>query len=89
MSSLQWLSFKTNTDSNRKCSYSERNKHPNDKLTMSSHHGSPYSSTYPHDEYDFEDDNNDDDLDEDRENEVDESDEGKQYYTLPNEESAL
>ncbi|KAJ9575793.1 hypothetical protein L9F63_007334 [Diploptera punctata] len=76
MSSLQWLSFKTGTDSSRKCSYSERNKHSNDKLTMSSHHGSPYSSAYPHDEYDFEDDNNDDDLDEDRDNdEQDESDE--------------
>ena len=78
MSSLQWLSFKTGTDSSRKCSYSERNKHSNDKLTMSSHHGSPYSSAYPHDEYDFDDDNNDDDLEEERDNDdQDESDEGK------------
>ncbi|XP_067013575.1 sin3 histone deacetylase corepressor complex component SDS3 isoform X2 [Anabrus simplex] len=43
---------------------------------MSSHHGSPYSSAYVHDEYDFDDDNNDDDLDDDRDNdEPDESDE--------------
>ena len=78
MSSLQWLSFKNGTVYSRKCSYSERNKHSNDKLAMSLHHGSPYSSTYPHDEYDFDDDNNDDYLDEDRDNdEQDESDEGK------------
>lgn len=44
---------------------------------MSSHLGSPFSSAYLHDEYDFDDENNDEDLDEDRENdEQDESDEG-------------
>ncbi|KAJ4440025.1 sin3 histone deacetylase corepressor complex component SDS3 [Periplaneta americana] len=74
MSSLQWMSFKTNSDSNRKCTFSEKNKHSGEK--MSSHHGSPFSSAYLHDEYDFDDENNDDDLDEDRENdEQEESDE--------------
>lgn len=44
---------------------------------MSSHHGSRFSSAYLHDEYDFDDENNDEDLDEDRENDdQEESDEG-------------
>jgi hypothetical protein len=77
MSSLQWMSFKTSNHSSEKCSYSEKNKHSLEKLTMSSHLGSPFSSAYLHDEYDFDDENNDEDLDEDRENdEQDESDEG-------------
>jgi hypothetical protein len=77
MSSLQWMSFKTSSHSSGKCSYSEKNKHSGEKLAMSSHHGSPFSSAYLHDEYDFDDENNDEDLDEDRENdEQEESDEG-------------
>jgi hypothetical protein len=70
------MSFKTSSHPSGKCSYSEKNKQNGEKLTMSSHHDSPFSSAYPHDEYDF-DDENDEDLDEDRENdEQEESDEG-------------
>jgi len=77
MSSLQWMSFKTTSHSSGKCSYAAKNKYTAGKLTMSSHHGSPFSSAYLHDEYDFDDENNDEDLDEDRENDdQEESDEG-------------
>jgi hypothetical protein len=70
------MSFKTSCYSSGKCSYAAKNRHTAGKLRMS-RHGSPLSSAYLRDEYDFDDENNDEDLDEDRENDdQEESDEG-------------
>ncbi|XP_046396381.1 sin3 histone deacetylase corepressor complex component SDS3 isoform X2 [Ischnura elegans] len=73
MSSFQWMSMKSKSYSPEKFMISSPKKQ---NRRMSSHHGSPYSSGYVQDEYDFDDDNNDEDYEDDREHEErDESDE--------------
>nr|CAD7458977.1 unnamed protein product [Timema tahoe] len=79
MSSFQWMSMKSKSFYNKKCSSSDKSKYSSsaagNHTPMSTQHEPPYSSGYMHDEYDFDDDH-DADLDDDHENDYpDQSDE--------------
>ncbi|KAG8230682.1 hypothetical protein J437_LFUL010759 [Ladona fulva] len=75
MNTFQWMSMKSKSYSPEKFKIAATKKH-NQARRMSSHHGSPYSSGYVQDEYDFDDDNNEDDYEDERDQEErDESDE--------------
>nr|CAD7200783.1 unnamed protein product [Timema douglasi] len=86
MSSFQWMSMKSKSFYNKKCSSSDKSKYSSsaagNHTPMSTRNEPPYSSGYMHDEYDFDDDH-DADLDDDHENDYpDQSDEGEASLDL-------